>query len=355
MSIEVKFKEKLSKILFITLKKDRIKKIFKKDVSGELYIPIRSAFLANDEKLIESGEIPVSYFIEGMFYVLGADPAFKYNEDYKSLLYGNHDDIKYIKGRIFSLIDKKKYEDAYILLKGIFALDNSQDILEKMILILNTLRTMDEDYVQEMEAILENGMEMDNFPMPYIYKSLLDYEKKDYQGAFFSINTYFEKGGEKSKESLELFDSIKLGRDYKNGVDLIDEEPKEALKLLIPLLKVLENDASLLYYIGVAYRNIGIYEKGIYYQTEALRIDNNMIQSINELGINYAALRDYPDAIKYLRRAFEMTKSIEICTNLIMCYIKNNEIENAKLHIAIAEKIDKKDEVLIQLKKLVTK
>ncbi|MDV3427953.1 MAG: capsular biosynthesis protein [Bacillota bacterium] len=355
MSIEVKFKEKLSKVLFLTLKKDRIKKIFHKDVSEELYIPIRSVFLANDEKLIESGEIPVSYFIEGMFYVLGADPGFKYNESYKALLDGNDDDVKYIKGRIFSLIDRKKYEEAYILLKGLFALENSQDILEKMILILNTLRTMDQDYEQELESVLDKAAKLDNFPMPYIYKALIEYEKKDYEGAFYSINTYFEKGGEKTKEALELLDSIKLGRDYKNGVELIDEEPKEALKLLLPLLKVLENDASLLYYIGIAYRNINIYEKAIYYQTEALRIDNNMIQSVNELGINYAALRNYPDAIKYLRRAFEMTKSIEICTNLIMCYIKNNEIENAKLHIAIAEKIDKNDEVLVQLKKLLNK
>lgn len=354
MSIDVKFKEKLSKVLFITLKKDRISKIFHKEITGELYIPIRSAFLANDEKLIETGEVPLSYFIEGMFYVLGADPSFKYNESYKALLKDNADDIKFIKGRIFSLIDTKRYEDAYILLKGILSIENDRDILEKMILLLNTLRTMDEDYQEELESVLEKAKELDDFPMPYIYEALTAYEKKDYEKAFFSINSYFEKGGEKSKEALELLDSIKLGKDYKNGTDLIDEEPKEALKLLLPLLKVLESDASLLYYIGVAYRNIDMNEKAIYYQTEALRIDNNMIQSINELGINYAALKDYPDAIKYLRKAFEITKSIEICTNLILCYIKNGDKENAKLHIVIAEKIDKDDEVLQQLKNMLT-
>lgn len=355
MSIEVKFKEKLAKVLFITLKKDRVNKIFHKEITGELYIPIRSVFLANDEKLIETGEIPLSAFIEGMFYVIGADSSFKYNESYKVLIKDNMDGIKFIKGRIFSLIDAKQYEEAYILLKGLFTIENNQDILSKMILILNTLRSMDEDYEEELRSVLDIGCKMENFPFAYIYKALIDYEKKDYEEAFFSINTYFQKGGEKSKEALELLDSIKLGRDYKAGVDLIDEEPKESLKLLLPLLKILEDDASLLYYIGIAYRNINMSEKAIYYQTEALRLDNNMIQSINELGVNYAAMRDYPDAIKYLRRAFEMTKSIEICTNLIMCYLNNNEIENAKLHIAIAEKIDKNDEVLIQLNKLLKK
>jgi TPR repeat protein len=353
MSIEVKFKEKLSKVLFITLKKDRINKIFHSEVTGELYIPIRSAFLANDEKLIETGEIPLSYFVEGMFYVLGADPDFKYSESYIALLKDNIDGIKFIKGRIFSLIDAKNYEEAYILLKGLLSIENNQDITAKLIMLANTLRTMDSNYLEELVSLIDIGKQMDNFPMPFIYEAIIDYEKKDYEGAFFSINTYFEKGGEKSKEALELSDSIKLSRDYKNGVDLIDEEPKEALKLLLPLLKILEEDASLLYYIGVAYRNIDMSEKAIYYQSEALSLDENMIQSINELGINYASLRDYGAAIKYLRRAFEMTKSIEICTNLIMCYINNKDIENAKLHIDIAEKIDKNDEVLLQLKKLI--
>ena len=79
-----------------------------------------------------------------------------------------------------------------------------------------------------------------------------------------------------------------------------------------------------------------------------------MIEVINEFGINYACLENYEMAIQYFRKAFEVTKSIEICTNLVMCYINVKNIEQAKIHLDIAKKIDAKDEIVIQLEKLFT-
>lgn len=49
MSIKVKFREKLSKVLFVTLKKESKENILNKEITGEFYILIRSALLANDD------------------------------------------------------------------------------------------------------------------------------------------------------------------------------------------------------------------------------------------------------------------------------------------------------------------
>lgn len=353
MSIEVKYKEKLSKVLFITLKEERIKRIFNMEISGELYIPIRSSLLANDEKLIETGEIPLSVLFEGMFYILGADPSFKYCEKYKEILLKNENGIKFIKGKIFSLIDCKNYEEAYILLRGLASLykdQNLQEIHEKMILLLNTLKTLDSDYEVELLRVLDEAKSQGDSPTPYIYEAIHLYEKKNYDKAYYRINEYFSLGGEKTKEALDLFDSIKIGKDYKKGTELLEVDPKESLELLLPLLNILGNDPSLYYYIGIAYRNLKMPDQAIHYQGEALKIDSHMIQSINEIGINYATLGNFQEGIKYLRDAFETTKSIEICTNLIMCYMSSKDIENAKLHIKIGEKIDKDDEILGELR-----
>ena len=54
-------------------------------------------------------------------------------------------------------------------------------------------------------------------------------------------------------------------------------------------------------------------------------------------------------AIQYFRKAFEVTKSIEICTNLVMCYLNVKDFEQARIHLDIAKKIDAKDEIVIQL------
>ena len=60
-------------------------------------------------------------------------------------------------------------------------------------------------------------------------------------------------------------------------------------------------------------------------------------------------MKNYDNAISYLRKAFEVTRSIEICTNLIMCYINNGDLKNAEAHKDIAKKIDPNDEVLLEI------
>lgn len=115
------------------------------------------------------------------------------------------------------------------------------------------------------------------------------------------------------------------------------------------MLDEFKEDVVLNYYIAVGYRIIGNYEKAIYYLMEAINIDSNMPEIVNELGINYASLGNFDKAIEFLRKAFEVTKSVEICTNLIMCYINSGKIEDAKNHLEIAKRLDPKDEIVLQL------
>jgi tetratricopeptide (TPR) repeat protein len=119
------------------------------------------------------------------------------------------------------------------------------------------------------------------------------------------------------------------------------------------LLDQFADDAAMYYYIAVAYRILENYEKAIYYLNEALSIDSDIIEVVNELGINYASLNDYEKAIAYFRKAFEVTKSIEICTNITMCYLNSGDIENAKNHLNIAKKLDPDDEIVLQLENII--
>ncbi|MNI79377.1 Tetratricopeptide repeat protein [compost metagenome] len=71
------------------------------------------------------------------------------------------------------------------------------------------------------------------------------------------------------------------------------------------------------------------------------------------MGINYASLEDFENAIKYFRKAFEATRDIEICTNLIMCYLNSGDLKQARLHLEIAEKINKDDEIVKEIKEYI--
>ncbi len=114
----------------------------------------------------------------------------------------------------------------------------------------------------------------------------------------------------------------------------------------------LGNTVEIYYYIAIAYRVLENNEKAIYYLNEAQAINSDDVAVVNELGINFACIGDYQNAIRYFRAAFEVTKEVDICTNLIMCYLNLGDIEQAKIHLELAEKINPEDEILKEIKKL---
>lgn len=354
METKLNFTEKVSKLIFLEFKKESIPKIFKIEVNENLYLPVRPLRVADKVKNNEKFEkIPVSFFIEGMFYVLGGDENFKFNQIYIDILNANKEEaVQYIKGIVFEEVKKSSYEDAHILLKGLLKIEENVENYDKIIMILEELRKIDKNFQQEELAILDKAEKLQGYYKAYFNKAVIYYEQEKYEDAWFYINTYIEKSKDNSKNVLELKHILSNIRQYDKGKALVYDKPKEALMHLIPLLDEFSNDAILNFNIAVAYRVLGNYEKAIYYLNESVAIDSSIVEVINELGINYAALNNYDIAIKYLRKAFEATKSIEVCTNLIMCYINNGDTKQAKLHYDIAKKINPKDEIVLQLSKV---
>jgi len=348
--------EKLSKMLFLEVKKEKIFEVFKVDVDQNIYIPLKSKSLVEEIKQGEDlDNIPIIFFVEGMFFVLGADEEFKFNNEYKDMLNNIPKNEDYIKGRIFEEVKRENYEDAYILLKGLLALEEEKDIYDKLILILENLRQKDEMYKEEELNIIERAKKIREYEKPYLYESIIKKENNDFKEAWDALEKYISMGGEQTSDIIEYKNSLKDILSFEEGKRLVDKNPKEALTKLIPIMNKLEDNTTVYYYVAVAYRMIGNYDKAIYYLNKALEIDNGLIDAVNELAINYAALGKYDIAIKYLRKAFEVEKSIEICTNLIMCYINKGDLEQAQNHIDIAKKIDPEDEILKEIETYLSK
>jgi tetratricopeptide (TPR) repeat protein len=342
MDIKTYFSDKLDKFVFLKINGE------------EAYLPVKSETIIDDIK--ESGgleKIPFSYFLYGMFFMLGADDRFSYRDDYIRIINKTDGSIRFIKGKIADDIKQGNYEDGYILLKGLSQVEKSEDVFEKIIMVLEELRDRNPVFAEEEMAMLEKAKEIPGYEKPYFYEALLKRDIKDYYGAMEAISKYIEISRTSDKEVIGFMEDLSKSADYENGKELMYDDPKGALKLLIPLIEQFPEDATLLYYIGVCYRILENYEKSIYYLNQALELDNDLVQVVNELGINYAALGDFGAAVKYLRKAFEATKSVEICTNLVMCYLEMGKLEDAKAHLALAEKLDPDDEIVQELKKLI--
>jgi len=344
MEMKSYFSDKLDKFVFL-------------QINGEkAYLPIKSGAIINDIK--EKGgleKIPFSYFLYGMFFMLGADDKFAYGEDYIRIINKTGGSTSYIKGEIAEEIKQGNYEDGYILLKGLSQVEKSKDVFDKLIMVLEELRIKNPAFAEEEMTMLEKAKGIPGYKKPYFYEALLKRDSKDYKGAMEAISKYIEISGTSDKEVISFKEELSRSADYEKGKKLIYDDPKAALELLIPLIEQFQEDATLLYYIGVCYRILENHQKSIYYLNQALELDNDLVQVVNELGINYASMGDFGTAVKYLRKAFEATKSVEICTNLIMCYLEMGKMEDAKAHLALAEKLAPEDEIVQELKKMIEK
>lgn len=351
MSIESYLLEKLSKVLFLEIKQGS--KINDFYFEENTYLPVIGDKVIEKSKQGDNLEnIPVNMFVEGMYYVLGADKNFRFTETYKKLINSIPNSDKFIKGTIFKAIKEEKYEEAYLMLKGLIQLNNSIEIMDKAFLLVDALRSKNSKYKEEEVALINLGKEVVDYATPYYYEAILKNEDKDFESALFSINQYIALGGNVNDEISEMKSALETITQYDKAKEIVYETPKAALEILLPLLDTLGDSAELYYYIAVAYRILENHEKAIYYLNEALAISSDYIEVVNELGINYACLGDFNQAIQYFRKAFEVTKSIEICTNLVMCYANINDVKAAKLHLEIAKKLNPKDEIVLELEQM---
>lgn len=349
------FSEKLSHILFLNIKKEVIRNTFKVDIEQDIYLPIKSQNIIDETKKGSSMDsIPVNYFIEGMFYVLGADEKFKFNDAYAKILNSIKDSSKYIKGIVAKEVNDNNLVDAYIFLRGLLRMESSEEIFDKALIVIDELRKNDGKYEDEELYIIDKAKKVPKYSNPYLLEAILYNDKDDYDRAYSSLNNYLSLGGENNQQISDFMKEVKNNKDFNKGKNEVHELPEEALKLLIPLLNENENNTTLLYYVAIAYRELENYEKAIYYLSVALEKDNSLVEVVNELGLNYACLEDYKDAIMYFKKAFEATRSIEICTNIIMCYLKLGDYKNANLHLELGKKLKGDDEVLKDIEKYMT-
>ncbi|MGH4140133.1 tetratricopeptide repeat protein [Clostridium sp.] len=351
MDIKTYFSEKLSAILFLEIKKNS--KINDFVILDDIYFPVRTNEIIQKVKKKEDFEnIPVNLFIEGMFYVIGADESFKYTKVYKEIIKSIPNSIGFIKGVIFKEIQNENYEEAYIMLSGLLTIEENIENYDKIFLLVDKLRVTNIMFKDEELKLIERAKKITNYSKPYLYEALVFNSEMEHELALVALSNYAINGGEQTTDVIDLKNTLETITRFQKGKELVATSPNAALQILIPLMEQLGDSPDIYYHSAVAYRLLQNYEKAIYYLNEAAAIDKNLIEVIIEFGINYALLENYERAIQYFRNAFEVTKSIEVCTNLVMCYINTKNLDAARIHLDMAKKIDPKDEIVIELEKL---
>lgn len=356
------FKEKLSKLLFLEINQEG----FKKSVNipeyisfknKELFLPISSEYItSNIQDKIKIENLPIYYFIEGMLLTLGADKNISFSDDYKLLLMQIPESEESAKSLVAKRVKEERLEDAYLILKGLLEVFENEEYMKKLLLIGISIREKDSGFEEILlEDIDQAKILFNKMKEPYLYKGIILKDKTDYAGAKVEINEYLRRGGEQTPEIEMLMNDIENVTTYEKAVSLVDEEPEKSIGLFLSLLDKFQENPLIYYYLGLCYRKVGQFEKAIYYLLESLRIESGILEVVNELGLNYACIGNYEEAIKYFKKAFEASREVEICTNIIMCYINLGNLEDAKLHLKIAKQLNKDDEIVQKIEKLISK
>lgn len=361
MNFNSLLKDKLAKMLFLEVKEAGFRKLisipeYVKFKNKELFIPVTSDHItqnANNEIALKN--LPIYYFIEGMFYALGADENFKYNEDYEVLLTYINDAEGCVKSLISKNVNEGKLEDAYILLRGLYRYSGEVDVYKNLLLISEALWEKDSAFKEFLLTDIEKA-EQENLKIAeaYLYKALVHREEGDYGKAKVAINEYKLLGGKESTEIVALEEDINNINLYEEALVEVNDNPESAIKKLLTLQGKFEENPLIYYYLGVAYRRLQNYEKAIFYLNESVGIESGILEVVVELGLNYACIEEYETAIKYFKKAFEASRDVEICTNLITCYMNIKDYEQAKLHLEIAKKLNPEDEIVKEIEQILS-
>lgn len=356
MNYEVIFKEKLSKMLFLEIdSKGFLNSVAKdKDIALEnkdLYIPISSEYITNNiGEEIKIKNLPIYYFVEGMLIALGTDKNLRFSKDYKNILEGINDAEKCYKSLVASKVKENKLVDGYILLKGIIELKEEKEYIDKLLLVGNAIREEEKDFnevfLKDIDLLLERNSNIEKL---YFYKALIHLDKNEHDKAKVNINEYVNKGGEATKEVNMIMNNVENVTTYEEAIELLETSPEKSIGMLLSLVDNFDSNPLLYYYLGVAYRKLENYEKAIYYLRESLERESGILDVVVELGLNYACLNMFEEAVAYFKKAFEASRDVEICTNIVMCYLNLGDNENAKKHLEIAKKLNPEDEIVKQL------
>lgn len=202
MDYKAKIKERMSKLLFLEMNKDGFKEnigipsyvTFK---NKDLYLPISSEYISsniNDEIKIKN--LPIYYFIEGMFIAIGADENLRFNDDYELILDYIKDTENCIKSLISKRIQEERYLDAYLLLKGYYSYSKDLEVMKKILLVGETIREQDSSFkdilLDDIEYCITNNLKIAE---PYLYKAIVLKNEGDFKAARVAINEYINKGG----------------------------------------------------------------------------------------------------------------------------------------------------------------
>ncbi|SET50703.1 Tetratricopeptide repeat-containing protein [Natronincola peptidivorans] len=335
-----------------------------------LDMPIMIEELAESIKKKEVNEvITIGSIIRGIIYLLGIDSKFKHKKEYIEFLYKANPKIEeYILFQGLQALEVNNLIKGIIYFKCLLLINpkNTNALINYGTTVLQyrdkELITMKKTYTKFTKEARDKLEELllikKDEPLAYYYLGFIYKDSKQFIKAKLHWEKAIEHGiEEKYKEHLQaLLIEVEDMVQYEKGYEaVLAGRPQEGLPLLEELKKRYEEWWNLLFFIGLAHRQLGAFHVALQYFKRVLELKENQVDSIVELGLCYGALGEIEKSIEEFHRALALEeKNSEVLCNLAMMYFEIGDKTKAEKYINLSFDINPHDEITIACKKKIT-
>lgn len=366
------FEKKRDDIFFITIKKDASIKFKNLEyiTEKEMPVPVRAEKLLDDIKHQSDSEgITINNIIDGIICIQGTDISFPYLPDYHNMLKKLNFELSPYIMLCINKFDDNRNDDGVIYGKALLNISENEkscfvyaSVLEK--------RGMDKDaknieeessnFLEEAHSYYEKSLDYDEkfalayYKLGYYYKLRQQYVKAQ---AFWSKHQELDDDAVRIEEIRNELKSLQVYVDYENGYNLVlKDQPNEALDLLLPLVNEFSGWWNLLFFIGLAYRQLGDYKIAETYFENVLKIHENQKEALSELGLCKICRGKYTEANELFTTLLNIDPgNCEVFCNRAVALLYNGQIDRAKEDIEVALKINPNDVVALSIKEEIEK
>ena len=360
--------KKTEELAFITVKKEGDFHLDGYEIPKEgLNVPIKNEVLVKGikEKTAQDGLNSIS-IADAMIYIIGIDPEFRYNDEYKKFLTALEKKVNFNVRSYAGYMSRKYFElgettDSLIYIKALITLypDDIEGLYNYAIVCQEVATSYQKDgdakgmnaFLLEAGEKLEKIINMDeNFALAYYHLGYHYYNQSQYIKAKVIWEEAIKHGLDEDiiAEIQENIGKMDYKVQYEEGYTLVFQGKfEEGLDKLLPLEEQYGDWWNLLFIIGIAYKNMGEMDRAIHYFDKILIIKPNQVDTLVELALCEASSFNMERAVELLEQAAKIKEDPEILCNLGMAYLNTGNIDDAIYYIERAYELNPEDEITI--------
>ena len=360
--------KKTEELAFITVKKEGEFHLDGYEIPKEgLNVPIKNEVLVKGikEKTAQDGLNSIS-IADAMIYIIGIDPEFRYNDEYKKFLTALEKKVNFNVRSYAGYMSRKYFElgettDSLIYIKALVTLypDDIEGLYNYAIVCQEVATSYQKDgdakgmnaFLLEAGEKLEKIINMDeNFALAYYHLGYHYYNQSQYIKAKVIWEEAIKHGLDEDiiAEIQENIGKMDYKVQYEEEYSLVFQGKfEEGLDKLLPLEEQYGDWWNLLFIIGIAYKNMGEMDRAIHYFDKILIIKPNQVDTLVELALCEASSFNMERAVELLEQAAKIKEDPEILCNLGMAYLNTGNIDDAIYYIERAYELNPEDEITI--------